>query len=114
MAVLAQNVGRMDIELHRGAADGVGVEWLEDCLWEGVKPANLKGELAYFRMYNAADDVLYEQKCTTNDRGCAYVNIPDSAFAEDKWKAQTTGKWKILCQHNGKWVLLGWGNYVML
>lgn len=114
MAVLTQQIGRRDIELQRGVVCSIGAEWRERVRGEPDRAVDISGEDAYFRMFSESGELLYEQKCETNDIGCAYCRIPDNAFVDDEWKLQLTGNWKIIVNHNEQKTLLGWGNYLLV
>lgn len=115
MAVLSQNVGRMDFEIHRGVVESIGAQWQQQIRGEpDVVPVDLSADSATFELTDKAGNVLYSQSCVTTSNGCAFCTIPDNAFTDNKWIALISGNWKITVTHNGQKTLLGWGNYLLV
>ena len=115
MTTLSIDVGRMDVLLHRGVDDRVGVHWEEDKHdGNGYVGKDIRDWTALFELLSPGGDVLYAQDCHCDRNGFAAAFIPAAAFTADVWKMRRKGTWRIRGHGpRGETELLGWGSYEM-
>lgn len=112
MAVLSQDIGRMDVLFHRGADESIGIQWKQNNR-DGKEfvPVDLRPWTCTFEMYTG-NTLVYSKGCTTTSNGHARCDIPGSAFTAPAWDIRLDGTWRILgAGPNGERELLGHGYY---
>lgn len=112
--VLADDYGRQDIELARGATRGVGGLWLQD-RGEGFRPVDLTGWRCRLVLYAPDGRQWYEQECQWHGSdGKAVANIPADAFTGPEWDGRTTGDYRIEARDGDLVEIIGWGHWVLI
>lgn len=112
MAVLTKDVGRMDVLLHRGSDERVGIYWKIDKRDGGpYEVIDMRRWSCTYEMYWNGEKV-YTLTCRTTSNGTAWAEIPGAAFTGAEWDERVDGQWRIMGEGPaGERDILGHGYY---
>lgn len=110
--VLTQDVGRMDLLIHRGASERFGVLW-EQSSGGRYLPVDLSG-WACTATFTAPDGtVLLAREAEHSVNGTAACTLTPADTSADTWAAIAGGAWRITASKDGRTDVLAWGNFTL-
>lgn len=113
--VLAENIGRQDILLLRGATNRIGARWQRQSKLNGpFESVDLSDWQCTFQVLSADGQLWYERGCDAHGAdGLAAVYVPPNAFSAPAWTDRRSGSWKIIASRAGVTEILGWGYWTL-
>lgn len=109
MAVLTQDVGRMDILVHRGVTERFGVLW-QQSTGGRFNAVDLTGWTVTGQLLSPDGAVWLSKICAGGADGLAVMQIDPADTAGAVWAGRGDGQWRITAVREDRTELLGWGN----
>lgn len=110
MPVTANEAGRLDIGLARGARFAWAARWTRSR--DGGKtydPVDLTGWDCRVRLYDDMGDLLLDKPCETYADGIATAVVEASDTNDDVWDGRSQGTWRIIAgQSSGEALSCTW------
>lgn len=95
MTVIARDVSRGDILIHRGCDESFCSRWREDKRdGKGYVAKDLSKWTATFEM-TVGERVIFSTNCTCTSNGYVICKIPGITFTDSSWSAYPCGEWKM-------------------